>query len=68
MNTEAALEFANTNLGVLLKASLFPASSAATGQLGDSVLFTLLLYGGLQLIVAPVLIKLYRPLAGIAPQ
>lgn len=58
----------NTNLGVLLKASLFPASSVATGQLGDSVLFTLLLYGGLQLIVAPVLIKLYRPRAGIEPQ
>jgi BASS family bile acid:Na+ symporter len=52
----------NTNLGVLLKASLFPASAAATGQLGDTVLFTLLLYGGLQLIIAPVLIKLYsRP-------
>lgn len=51
----------NTNLGVLLKASLFPASAGATGQLGDSVLFTLLLYGGLQLAVAPVMIKLYRP-------
>jgi BASS family bile acid:Na+ symporter len=51
----------NINLGVLLKASLFPASAAATGQLGDSVLFTLLLYGGLQLMVAPILIKLYRP-------
>lgn len=50
----------NTNLGVLLKASLFPAASSATGQLGDTVLFTLLLYGGLQLIVAPVLIKFYR--------
>lgn len=50
----------NTNLGVLLKASLFPAASSATGQLGDTVLFTLLLYGGLQLIVAPVLIKIYR--------
>ena len=48
----------NTNLGVLLKASLFPASVAATAQLGDTVLFTLLLYGGLQLLVAPVLIKL----------
>jgi len=51
----------NTNLGVLLKASLFPASAGATAQLGDSVLFTLLLYGGLQLMVAPVLIKFYRP-------
>ena len=51
----------NTNLGVLLKASLFPASAGATAQLGDSVLFTLLLYGGLQLAVAPIMIKLYRP-------
>jgi len=57
----------NTNLGVLLKASLFPASAAATGQLGDSVLFTLLLYGGLQLIVAPILIKLYRPRGNKGP-
>jgi BASS family bile acid:Na+ symporter len=59
-----ALEFEvivrNINLGVLLKASLFPASAAATGQLGDAVLFTLLLYGSLQLIVAPILITLYR--------
>jgi BASS family bile acid:Na+ symporter len=49
----------NTNLGVLLKASLFPASTMATAQLGDTVLFTLLLYGGLQLLIAPVLIKFY---------
>ena len=49
----------NTNLGVLLKASLFPASAMATAQLGDTVLFTLLLYGGLQLLIAPVLIKFY---------
>lgn len=51
----------NVNLGVLLKASLFPAAVGATAQLGDMVLFTVLLYGGLQLAVAPVLIKLYRP-------
>lgn len=50
----------NTNLGVLLKASLFPAASAATGALGDTILFTLLLYGGVQLLIAPVLIKFYR--------
>lgn len=57
-----ALEFEvvvrNINLGVLLKASLFPAS---TGQLGDAVLFTLLFYGGLQLMLAPILITRYRP-------
>ncbi|MCP5148901.1 MAG: bile acid:sodium symporter family protein [Pseudomonadales bacterium] len=50
----------NVNLGVLLKASLFPASMVATAPLGDAVLFTLLLYGGLQLAVAPLLIILYR--------
>lgn len=49
----------NTNLGVMLKASLFPASAGATAQLGDMVLFTVLLYGGLQLLIAPVLIKAY---------
>jgi BASS family bile acid:Na+ symporter len=49
----------NINLAVLLKASLFPASTMATAQLGDTVLFTLLLYGGLQLLIAPVLIKFY---------
>jgi BASS family bile acid:Na+ symporter len=50
----------NVNLGVLLKASLFPAATVATAQLGDAVLFTLLLYGGLQLAIAPLLIMLYR--------
>jgi BASS family bile acid:Na+ symporter len=50
----------NVNLGVMLKASLFPAAAAATSQLGDAVLFTLLLYGGLQLTIAPLLILLYR--------
>jgi len=52
----------NVNLGVMLKASLFPAAAAATSQLGDAVLFTLLLYGGLQLTIAPLLIILYRRL------
>jgi bile acid:Na+ symporter, BASS family len=50
----------NVNLGVMLKASLFPAATAATSQLGHAVLFTLLLYGGLQLTIAPLLIVLYR--------
>ena len=49
----------NTNLGVMLKASLFPAAAGATAKLGDTVLFTVLLYGGLQLLIAPVLIKIY---------
>lgn len=54
----------NVNLGVLLKASLFPASTAATAQLGDTVLLTLLLYGSLQMIIAAVLIMFYRKRAG----
>jgi BASS family bile acid:Na+ symporter len=50
----------NVNLGVLLKASIFPAASAATAALGDMVLFSLLLYGGLQLFVGGFLIWIYR--------
>lgn len=46
----------NVNLGVLIKASLFPASATATAHLGDMALFTLLLYGGLQLVVGGGLI------------
>lgn len=49
----------NTNLGVMLKASLFPAAAGTTAALGDTVLFTVLLYGGLQLLIAPVLIMIY---------
>ena len=60
----AAIEFEvivrNVNLGILIKASIFPASVGATAQLGDMVLFTLLLYGGLQLFVGAALIWIYR--------
>jgi len=51
----------NINLGVLIKASIFPAGVSATAALGDMVLFTLLLYGALQMFVAGGLIWLYRP-------
>jgi BASS family bile acid:Na+ symporter len=50
----------NINLGVLIKVSLFPSSDAALAPLGDMVLFTLLLYGGLQLIIGAALIHLRR--------
>ncbi len=50
----------NANLGVLIKASMFPAVVGASNQLGDTVLFTVLLYGGLQLLVAALLIFVYR--------
>jgi BASS family bile acid:Na+ symporter len=53
----------NVNLGVLLKASLFPATAEATAGLGDTVLFTLLFYGALQLLLSALLIRLYRPRA-----
>lgn len=50
----------NVNLGVLIKASLFPAAATATAKLGDMALFTLLLYGGVQLAVGGFLIWLKR--------
>lgn len=50
----------NINLGVLIKASIFPAVSAGTAALGDMVLFSLLLYGGLQMFVGAFLIWLFR--------
>lgn len=60
----AAIEFEvivrNINLGVLIKASIFPAAATATASLGDMVLFTLLLYGGLQLFIGAMLIWIYR--------
>jgi BASS family bile acid:Na+ symporter len=46
----------NVNLGVLIKASMFPAIAGATNQIGDTVLFAILLYGALQMIVAAGLI------------
>jgi BASS family bile acid:Na+ symporter len=57
----------NTNLAVMLKASMFPAAAGATAQLGDAILFTVLLYGGLQLLIAPILIRIYSQ-AAIAAQ
>ena len=53
----------NTNLAVMLKASMFPAAAGATAQLGDTILFTVLLYGGLQLLIAPILIRIYSQAA-----
>ncbi|KAA1191872.1 bile acid:sodium symporter family protein [Pseudohalioglobus sediminis] len=50
----------NVNLGVLIKASLFPAATASTASLGDMVLFSLLLYGALQLLIGALLIWLAR--------
>jgi len=50
----------NVNLGFMLKASLFPAVIGKVDPIGDMVLFSLLLYGGLQMLLAPALIGLRR--------
>ena len=50
----------NVNLGILIKATLFPAAALQTAALGDTVLFALLLYGGLQMLIAAGLIALGR--------
>ena len=50
----------NINLGVLINATIFPAAVTATAQMGNTVLFTLLLYGAFQLIISAVLIYIYR--------
>lgn len=50
----------NVNLGVLIKASMFPAVAGAINAIGDMVLFTVLLYGGVQMLIAAVLIAVRR--------
>lgn len=50
----------NTNLGVLIKASMFPIVVGGSNEVGDMVLFTVLLYGGLQLLLAGLLIFFHR--------
>lgn len=50
----------NVNLAVLIKASMFPAISGVVDPLGDTVLFTVLLYGAMQMIVAAFLIVMRR--------
>ncbi|MBT8115334.1 MAG: bile acid:sodium symporter family protein [Arenicella sp.] len=46
----------NVNLGVLIKASIFPVVVGGANQIGDTVLFTVLLYGAVQMLVAAALI------------
>ena len=58
INIEIAVR--NTNLGLLIKASLFPAVVGKEDPVGDFVLFTVLLYGALQLLVGAALITRYR--------
>ena len=46
----------NVNLGVLIKASMFPAIANGDNLIGDMVLFTVLLYGTLQMLIAALII------------
>jgi BASS family bile acid:Na+ symporter len=50
----------NVNLGLLIKASMFPATADSATSVGDMVLFTLLLYGALQMLVAALVIFMRR--------
>ena len=50
----------NINLGLMLKALLFPAVLGKADTLGDMALLALLLYGGLQIFVAMALIGIRR--------
>ncbi|MEM7359096.1 MAG: bile acid:sodium symporter family protein [Pseudomonadota bacterium] len=50
----------NVNLGVLIKASMFPAVAGMADPIGDTVLFTVLLYGAVQMLIAAVLIMARR--------
>ncbi len=50
----------NINLGVLIKASIFPAAATETARLGDMVFFSLLLYGVLQMLMGAILIWFER--------
>lgn len=50
----------NIGLAVMIKASMFPAASGPLAQVGDMVLFTLIIYGGFQLVAGGILIRLYR--------
>ncbi len=54
----------NVNLGVLIKASMFPVVAGASNSIGDMVLFTVLLYGAVQMLVAGVVIFACRRAQG----
>jgi len=58
----------NVNLGVMIKASIFPAAAIATADLGNTVLFTLLLYGALQLLISAILIPVCRRSNSVSTQ
>ena len=57
---ECEIVVRNVNLGILIKASLFPAVIGQADAVGDMVLFTLLLYGGVQMLFAGGMIAVNR--------
>ncbi len=50
----------NTNLGLLIKASLFPAAVGVADPVGDTTLFAILLYGALMLVFSTLMIPAHR--------
>lgn len=50
----------NVNLGVMIKASMFPVVVGGSNTIGDMILFTVLLYGVLQMLIAAGVIMLRR--------
>ncbi len=50
----------STNLGLLIKAVLFPAVVGVADPWGDTILFAVLLYGGLMLLISTGLIGWQR--------
>ncbi len=56
----------NTNLGLLIKASLFPAIAGQADPIGDFVLFTLLLYGALQIFIGLLWVWIRRRQGAVA--
>jgi BASS family bile acid:Na+ symporter len=52
--------FRNTNLALLVKASLFPAEAGVVDPIGDGMFYTALVYGGIQIVAVFVPIAVYR--------
>jgi BASS family bile acid:Na+ symporter len=57
----------NTNLGLLVKASLFPAVAGIVDPLADAVLYVVLIYGGVATLWAIPLLVWHRRVAAPAP-
>jgi BASS family bile acid:Na+ symporter len=57
----------NTNLALLVKASLFPAVAGVPDPIGDGMFFMALIYGGLQLVATGVPVLFYRRRLRAAP-